>query len=45
MDFTSLYNSKEIMSGGTYKAGDYFRLDDATRKLVDDKAGKTYLAT
>ena len=31
MDFKALQDSNQISSGGTYKGGDYFKLDNATR--------------
>ena len=43
MFLITLHNSKEISSDGTHKASDYFKLDDATMKLVDDKAEEIFL--
>ena len=44
MAFKNLHDSNHISSGGTYKGGD-FKLDDATRQLVDEKAEEICLAT
>ena len=38
MGFKAMHRSKEILYNGTYNDGDYFKLDDEIRKLVDDKA-------
>ena len=45
MAFKGLHDSKQILSGGTYKGGYYFKLNKATRKLVDEKAEEIFLAT
>ena len=45
MALKALHNSNHIPSVGTYKGGDYSKLDNATRQLVDEKAEVIWLAT
>ena len=45
MSFTSLHNSNQIQSRSIYKVGDYFKLGDVTRKLVDNKSKEICLST